>query len=345
MLSIRSPVFWRTDVLVKLRSFGEARIEKVNEHTRKRIEEAVSTLAKQRDRVPTQDEVRDYLGKGSYSYISAVLKEWRAKNLPELTGSESALERATRAVRESLYDEVNAVFREKCDEQDALYATLAEDLAEFANQNDQLTAEFEQLQAAFLERETELADAKAKVDTLEMALEQREDEARSLHQQNRTLSAQVSDAEIGKAAAEAKLAALEVSYKNDQQTITHLAEANEQRKREIARLESEVSKAEKREEATFASFTDSERQRKALDSALTERQLELLELTQRSNEMLEAATTTEAEVARLREKLDHQATKVELYLTKLATAENEIAQLRGELKSSRRNDSGDMFDT
>jgi len=50
-------------------------------------------------------------------------------------------------------------------------------------------------------------------------------------------------------------------------------------------------------------------------------------------------------VARLREKLDHQATKVELYLTKLATAENEIAQLRGELKSSRRNDSGDMFDT
>jgi len=317
----------------------------VNEHTRKRIEEAVSTLAKQRDRVPTQDEVRDYLGKGSYSYISAVLKEWRTKNLPELTGSESALERATHAVRESLYDEVNTVFREKCEEQDALYATLADDLSEFGNQNDQLTTEFEQLQAAFVERESELAEAKAKIDALEQSLAKRDDEARSLHQQNRTLSAQMSDAEIGKATAEAKLFALEVSHKNDQQTISHLAEANEQRKREIARLEIEVSKAEKREEATFASFTDSERQRKALDSALTERQLELLELTQRSNEMLEAATTTEAEVARLREKLDHQATKVELYLTKLATAENEIAQLRGELKSSRRNDSGDMFDT
>jgi len=317
----------------------------VNEHTRKRIEEAVSTLAKQRDRVPTQDEVRDYLGKGSYSYISAVLKEWRAKHLPELTGSESALERATRAVRESLYDEVDAVFREKCDEQDALYATLADDLAEFGHQNDQLTTEFEQLQAAFFEREAELAEAKAKIDALEQSLAKREDEARSLHQQNRTLSAQVSEAEIGKASAEAKLAALEVSHKNDQQTISHLAESNDQRKREIARLEIEVGKAEKHEEATFASFAESEKQRKVLDAALTESQLELLDITQRFNDKLEIVATNEAEIAGLREQLDHRSTKQDLYLTKLALAENEIARLRGELKTSKQNDSGDMFET
>lgn len=335
----------------------------MNEHTRKRIEEAVSTLAKQRDRVPTQDEVRDYLGKGSYSYISAVLKEWRAKHLPELTGSESALERATRAVRESLYDEVDAVFREKCDEQDALYATLADDLAEFGNQNGQLTTEFEQLQSAFLEREAELADARAKIDALEQSLSKREDEARSLHQQNRALSAQLSDAEIGKAAAEAKLAALEVSHKNDQQTISHLVESNDQRKREIARLEIEVGKAEKREEATFASFAESEKQRKVLDAALTERQLELLDLAQRYNEKFESMearlaasasahdktkqeySTAFAQLAQLREQFDHQATKKELYLIKLAAAENELAQLRGELKSSRSDDSGDMFES